>query len=334
MENEELNETYFSSFFRSTSKSDIQFDPSMNSSNFDTPLTNSPILSKKTDQPHMNMELLNESDFFQYKPSVNLNIEIEELMIDTSSKLKQIENKTKGLSTKKKSNQILFNQLPFLSSFKPKYAKRETIDKRILRSFRKYLYELSKKTNIIPSERESCFYIRFINMELFPPFKYIDPFTLETICFKSYNSNYLLWFFSKPKIKEYYLQFTYEQSPICEISQYYELNDFDRNQLSNYVNNLPFIFDNSLVSKIAGKEGYKCGHLYRKKTQRENIRNLLSKRSEVLSYQKDSTLNDMNGMLCVQEINENEDDDVCNNMNNKHRENDSAATKTSWGDDI
>jgi hypothetical protein len=134
-------------------------------------------------------------------------------MIDTSSKLKQIENKTKCLSTKKKSNQILFNQLPFLSSFKPKYAKRETIDKRILRSFRKYLYELSKKTNIIPSERESCFYIRFINMELFPPFKYIDPFTMETICFKSYNSNYLLWFFSKPKIKEYYLQFTYWKCP-------------------------------------------------------------------------------------------------------------------------
>ena len=44
--------------------------------------------------------------------------------------------------------QIIFNQLPFLSSFKPNYTKRELLDKKILRSFRKYVIESHKKKKL------------------------------------------------------------------------------------------------------------------------------------------------------------------------------------------
>ena len=254
-------------------------------------------------------------------------IDIEDLMIDTSSKQAQTVTNIHLTNSHNKhpthTNQILFNQLPILSSFKPKYTKRENIDKKILRSFRKYLYDLSKVITLYPSINESSFYIRFINKELFPPLTYVNPVSQEKISFKSFNSNFLLWFFSFPGIKEYYIKFTQEQSPVYEFAHYYELNDHDTNQLKNYINNLPFIFDNSLVTNIAGSQGYKCGHLYRKK-----VKNMERDVSVSESIRGD-------GMEVDNEImNDNDNNGCCNNNNNMNRDVDSMNASTRWGDEI
>ena len=100
------------------------------------------------------------------------NEEQEELIIDTSSKKNHIyiedkpndnyeENKHKKMidyslynnikdnkeikRKKKKEKEIIFNQLPFLKSFKPKYIKRETIDKKIIRNFKNYIVKEYKE---------------------------------------------------------------------------------------------------------------------------------------------------------------------------------------------
>lgn len=274
--------------------------------------------------------------FTPYTPNPSHNddsIDIEDLMVDTSSKqahtLTNIHLNNNKHPTH--TNQILFNQLPFLSSFKPKYTKRENIDKKILRSFRKYLYDLSKVTTLYPSINESCFYIRFINKELFPPLTYVNPVSQEKITFKSFNSNFLLWFFSFPGIKEYYTKFTQEQSPVYEFAHYYELNDHDTNQLKNYINNLPFIFDNSLVTNIAGGQGYKCGHLYRKKTKNVG-RDVNGSVSISVSEREDNGDMEVNNEM----MNDNNDNDGCcnNNNNNMNRDVDSMNASTRWGDDM
>ena len=164
--------------------------------------------------------------------------------------------------------QSLFKQLPILSSFKPKYAKRETIDKKILRHFRHFIVSLEKNKKLnVNSNKDSSFYILLINGEVFPPVNIYDYSSCEKIYFKSFNSSFLLWFFSKTGIKELYSKFIDLQGNafVQEVSCYYNIKESERNQLANYVNNLPFIFDISLVNKITEKEGIKYNHLYRKK---------------------------------------------------------------------
>ena len=184
--------------------------------------------------------------------------------------------------------QSLFKQLPILSSFKPKYAKRETIDKKILRHFRHFIVSLekSKKLNVSGNiNKDSSFYILLINGEVFPPVNIYDYTSCEKIYFKSFNSSFLLWFFSKTGIKELYSKFIDLQGNafVQEVSCYYNIKESERNQLANYVNNLPFIFDISLVNKITEKEGVKYNHLYRKKESILKMRKPLNK----LSHCKD-----------------------------------------------
>ncbi len=182
-------------------------------------------------------------------------------------------NSKKVLNTK--TEQTLFNQLPFLSSFKPKYAKRETIDKKIIRHFRQFVINQNKQKKFIITNtmKDYSFYILLINGGLLPPIDFYDNSSNEKIAFKSFNSNYLLWFFSKKGIKDLYLKFTSTVglALLEEVSTYYGLNDKEKTQLENYINNLPFIFDISLVNKITDNEGYNCGHLYRKNRDKEKV---------------------------------------------------------------
>lgn len=202
-------------------------------------------------------------------------------VINTSYVDKDTEKTTCTGNSKKVSNikteQTLFNQLPFLSSFKPKYAKRETIDKKIIRHFRQFVINQNKQKKFIITNtmKDYSFYILLINGGLLPPIDFFDNSSNEKIAFKSFNSNYLLWFFSKQGIKDLYLKFTSTVglALLEEVSTYYGLNQKEKTQLENYINNLPFIFDISLVNKITDNEGYNCGHLYRKNREKEKVTN-------------------------------------------------------------
>ena len=186
--------------------------------------------------------------------------------INTSEKPKKKENKNKNKKNKNnKKEQTIFNQLPLLNSFKPKYIKRETIDKKIIRNFKNYVVKADKEKRLEITEKtmDYNFFINLINGNLLPPLNFYDLNTGEYIKFNSFNCSYLLWFFSKKGVKEVYNQFINEKGKefINNISEYYEISEEEKNQLNTYIMNFPNIFDISLVNYIA--QGTEISHMYR-----------------------------------------------------------------------
>ena len=133
-------------------------------------------------------------------------IHFEEINTNINVPKKQIEKKeTKKYNKKKKSNkeETIFNQLPYLNSFKPKYIKRETIDKKIIRSFKNYTIKEYKANRLVIDEKtmDQNFFINFVNGNMIPPLDFHDVNTDEYVKFNSFNCSYLLWFFSKKRRK-------------------------------------------------------------------------------------------------------------------------------------
>ena len=194
---------------------------------------------------------------------INTNINI----IQEKNKKEKKENKKKYENKKKnKKEETIYNQLPFLNSFKPKYIKRETIDKKIIRSFKNYVIKehKAKRFEINAETMDQNFFISLIHGSVLPPLNYHDLDNDEYIKFNSFNCSYLLWFFGKKGIKEIYNQFINEKGKefIFEMSQYYEIpTEEEKNQLNSYIMNLPNIFDISLVNNIT--QGTGITHLYR-----------------------------------------------------------------------
>ena len=89
-----------------------------------------------------------------------------------------------------------------------------------------------------------------INGNILPPIDCIDVFKNEHIHFKSFNTNFLLWFFSKEGIKDLYNKFINIEGKnfIDSVSKHYKISESEKIELINYINNLPFIFDISLVN--------------------------------------------------------------------------------------
>ena len=199
----------------------------------------------------------------QNQNSDDYNREISTKTKSTKSKISQKSSNKKG---KNKNNQeIIFNQLPFLNSFKPKYIKRETIDKKIIRTFKNYVVKEYKEHRLELNNvtMDQDFFINFVNGNLLPPIDFYDATTGEYIKFNSFNCSYLLWFFSKKGVKEIYGNFINEKGKefIDNLSDYYEISSEEKNQLHSYIFNFPFIFDISLVNNITN--GMKVTHIYR-----------------------------------------------------------------------
>ena len=227
-----------------------------------------------------------------------LNIPDDE--IDTSSinnpnkkKNEEILTSNNSKKTKKEKNnddEILFKKLPILSSFKPKYAKRETIDKKIIRSFRKFIINEYNTKNFNPnSSKDYVFFITLINRNILPPTDYINENENEKVYFKSFNSQFLLWFFNKDGIKDLYSKFIQIEGDefINSLVKYYDLSQEDKLSLVNYINNLPFIFDISLVNNI--NKGKDIEHIYRKKKvniKDDNNNNKNKDNSKTTKYHK------------------------------------------------
>ena len=224
-----------------------------------------------------NNELMeNKINFNEYKVNNNYdNITANE----TKEKKDKKKNNKKG---KDKNQEILFNQLPFLNSFKPKYIKRETIDKKIIRNFKNFIVKeyKQKKFEINASTMDQNFFINFINGNLLPPLDFIDGNTGENIIFNSFNCSYLLWLFSKKGIKEAYIHFINEKGKefINSISEHYEISPEEKNQLNSYIINYPFIFDISLVNNIT--QGTEITHLYRTVDKNKKLQNNRRKKKD------------------------------------------------------
>ena len=214
-------------------------------------------------------------EFFKTK---NENPTIHESIINNIPNKKVYFEKSKNDNTNN-DELTLYKQLPFLSSFKPHYAKRETIDKKIIRTFRQYLIEENKKNSLFinKNSKDFSFYISLIRGRILPPSNFFDSNTNENLTFKSFNSHFLLWFFSREGIRDLYANFLNSQGDIFikQVTKYYKLNQKESEQLNSYMNNLPFIFDVSLVNNLT--KGNNFSHIYRKQKNNKKKNKILFK---------------------------------------------------------
>ena len=128
-----------------------------------------------------------------------------------------------------------------------KKIKRENVDKKILRKFKKYLkHKMREKTdnevkNYIKNNNNQ-FWPDYISMNLMPPFSYEK----EDISFKSFNSKYLCWFFDHKYSQELYNIFISKSFDelLNLIMKDYEINEEseDYKLLKIYINTMPMIY--------------------------------------------------------------------------------------------
>ena len=109
------------------------------------------------------------------------------------SKEDKIEDKYKNNKIKKVKNV----KLTLFQGVKFKTIKRENIDKKIIRKYRKFIYNKLKHSEI---EKDSLLF-KFCNGIAIPPFSY------EGVSFKSMNTSYLIWLLSHESITCYYDEF-------------------------------------------------------------------------------------------------------------------------------
>lgn len=155
---------------------------------------------------------------------------------------------TKPYIPKMKPKEKLKNFIPFLRDFKPRFLKKENIDKKILRKFRNYLKTIYKTENEI-ANGDKVFWKDFINTNLLPPMRYIE--SNKRIEFRSFNSKYLIWLFSKQDCATNYKEFANKYGEII-LEEFISAYDLARknttteigiiDQLSYYIRAIPDIY--------------------------------------------------------------------------------------------
>ncbi|MCQ2821242.1 MAG: hypothetical protein MJ252_28620, partial [archaeon] len=165
----------------------------------------------------------------------------------SNSNEKTEDEKSKEKETSFKTKNYLHKIFPLLEEFKPSYTKRENIDKKAIRRFRKYL--LSKKKFFNHDEiKDNHFWPCFLAGNLFPPVNYYDYNLKEYSNFKSFNASYLIWLFSKEKVKEYFEVFIKEDGMEFAkslIIKYKIQTEKEKTELLNYLQKLPKIFESN-----------------------------------------------------------------------------------------
>lgn len=135
-----------------------------------------------------------------------------------------------------------------MKDFQFKFSKRENIDKKILRKFRKYLRDGYKKnlSDIMPIILQSTFWYHFIQDNILPPFNY----PLEKKEFKSFNGGFMHWIFEHDSAYELYSLFLHEFSLnlINHFLLKYSLSPLDEefSHLKQYITSLATIYGASV----------------------------------------------------------------------------------------
>jgi hypothetical protein len=127
------------------------------------------------------------------------------------------------------------------------FTKRENVDKKLLRSWRKNLRNNKNKVQILTGENKT-FWTNYMDCNLFPPFKYYE--NNENYEFKSFNSAYIIWCFTHEKSLEFYEYFIKED--YRKIISYYignfNIKENELRLLKEYLKNFGKIYYESLYS--------------------------------------------------------------------------------------
>ena len=274
-----------SKFFKSSFEYENNFInlPEQNEFEINTSTKN---INKKFDDDEFSNkfnENKNNNNIIQFE-EINTNINV----IQNKNKKNDKKKATKK-NNKSKKEETIFSQLPYLNSFKPKYIKRETIDKKIIRLFKNYVIKEYKEGRFKIDKKivDQHFFINLVNGNVLPPFEFHEVGTDEYIKFNSFNCSYLLWFFSKKGVKELYNNFISEKGKefINDMSQHYEIGtEEEKYQLDNYIMNMPNIFDISLVNNIT--QGETVMHLYRTVDKNKKIKERQKRRKDDLDLKR------------------------------------------------
>lgn len=169
--------------------------------------------------------------------------------------------KTELCLKKSPPNEKMKCKIPFLRDFHMKFTKRENIDKKIIRKFRKFLKQFIQRTGINTRNiQDGDFWKAFMDEELYPPFKYRCLDQNRIYEYKSFNTNYMSWVFSNQDADFFYNEFLKEKgeevyksilSKNKRILDSY--SDYERSliseQLKNYIINLAFIFNTKKIEE-------------------------------------------------------------------------------------
>ena len=168
---------------------------------------------------------------------------------------------------------------PFLKTFNPKFLKKENIDKKIFRRFRKFVKALYKeKKNIQIFSKNELFWERFYFKNLLPPVKitYND----KLIEHKSFNNQYLIWLFSQEGTTELFQLFIKKEAENVInnfIKEYNLVQSKEPNiieKLRQYINYIPEIYSlNNGKKNILeeDKDGFNTNEFSEKNIEEENF---------------------------------------------------------------
>ena len=138
---------------------------------------------------------------------------------------------------------------PFLKTFNPKFLKKENIDKKIFRRFRKFVKAFYKENKSSPIfSKNVIFWKKFYVKNLLPPVKIISN-NGEIIEHKSFNTQYLIWLFNQEGTTELFQLFIQKESEnvlnnfINEYNLSKSSEDGIIEKLKQYINYIPEIYD-------------------------------------------------------------------------------------------
>ena len=140
------------------------------------------------------------------------------------------------INTNTNTNHKKNTKISLLKSYNFKFSKRENIDKKVLRKFRKFLKEKNKSQNC---SFNTDFWTRFVHENLFPPVK------VENIEFKSFSTQYMIWLFSQHQFPELYEEFInscFDKVLTLLINTFKLTNSEDIYTLSKYIKNMSKFF--------------------------------------------------------------------------------------------
>ena len=156
-------------------------------------------------------------------------------------------NFTKKFNVENNSKKRFRDIHPFLKAFNPKFLKKENIDKKIFRKFRKFFKNLYKENKNSPIFSKNVFFWKkFYTQNLLPPVKIEN--NGEIIEHKSFNTQYLIWLFNQEGATELFKLFLKKESEnvVNNFINEYNLNKSNEpniiEKLKQYMEYIPEIY--------------------------------------------------------------------------------------------
>ena len=188
----------------------------------------------------------NSNDIATEKQEEIVNYKKYNFFTDPYSNYNNFTNKYKIKNTTKKRFRDIH---PFLKTFNPKFLKKENIDKKIFRRFRKFVKTYYKENKNSPIFSKNIFFWKkFYVKNLLPPIKIISN-NDQIIEHKSFNTQYLIWLFNQEGITELFNLFIEKESEnvinnfISEYNLYKSKESNIIEKLKQYIKYIPEIYD-------------------------------------------------------------------------------------------